>query len=159
MTATGTTEAPSQYLTFFVAGEEYGLAILRITEILEDFGSARSAAVPVIDLIEHFNLRLNATIERGCIVVVELLIGNEPTVIGLVTTAVGAVLELTPDAIEPPPSFGTAVPVDYLDGMARAGRRVVLLLNIDRVLAEQGQSLDRMESERPVATSVESASG
>ena len=159
MTATGTSEARSQYLSFFLAGEEYGLAILRVLEIHDDLGSARTTAMPVIDLAEHFGLRSNAAMGRGCIVVVELLVGDEPTVIGLVTTAVGGVLELASDAIEPPPSFGTAVPADYLDGMALTGRQFVMLLNIERVLAERGRSLDRMESQRSVATSVERASG
>jgi hypothetical protein len=50
------------------------------------------------------------------------------------------------------------VPADYLDGMALTGRQFVMLLNIERVLAERGRSLDRMESQRSVATSVERAS-
>jgi chemotaxis signal transduction protein len=69
------------------------------------------------------------------------------------------VLELTPDAVQPPPSFGTAVPADYLDGMAQTGSRFVMLLNIERILAEQEKSLERLESERSVTTSVESATG
>jgi purine-binding chemotaxis protein CheW len=160
MTAAGTSEARSQYLSFFLAGEEYGLAILRVTEILEDHGPARDASMPIIDLVQHFGLRSSAAMGRGCVVVVvEVLLDGEPTVIGLVTTAVGGVLELALEAIEPPPSFGTAVPADYLDGIARTGRRFVRLVNIERVLAEQGQPLHRLESERSVTTSVEDASG
>jgi purine-binding chemotaxis protein CheW len=157
MAGTGTSEARSQYLSFFLAGEEYGLAILRVTEVLADPGSARAATVPVLDLAELFGLRSHAAIGRGCIVVVELLVDGDPRAIGVVATAVGGVLELTPDAVEPPPSLGTAVPADYLDGMARAGSRFVMLLNIGRILAEQEKSLERMESERSVTTSVESA--
>jgi purine-binding chemotaxis protein CheW len=159
MTATGTSAARSQYLSFFLAGEEYGLAVLRVTEILEDEARAQVLGLPVVDLAERFGLRTNSTIGRGCIVVVELVLDGEPTTIGLVTTAIGGMLELAADDIEPPPSLGTAVPADYLHGMARSGRRFLMLLNLERVLAEQGQPLHRMESERSVTTTVEHASG
>jgi purine-binding chemotaxis protein CheW len=159
MTTTGTSEACSQYLGFFLAGEEYGLAILRVTEILEHHVSPPVTAVPIVDLAEHFGLEPNAPMGRGCIVVVELLIDGEPAMIGLVTTAVTGVLQLAPDAIEPPPSFGTAVPADYLDGMARTGRRFLMLLDIERVLSAHGRTLCRMESERSVTTSIEVANG
>jgi purine-binding chemotaxis protein CheW len=159
MTATGTSEARSQYLRFFLAGEEYGLAILRVTEILEDQAPSRVPGLPIIDLAEHFGLQPSAAVGRGCIVVVELLLDGEPAVIGLVTTAVSGVLELALDAIEPPPSFGTAVPADYLDGIARTGPRFVLLLNIERILSAHGRAASLMESERSVTTSVEVASG
>jgi purine-binding chemotaxis protein CheW len=159
MTATGTSEARSQYLSFFLAGEEYGLEILRVTEILDDPAPSRVLGLPVIDLAAHFGLRSNAAIGQGCIVVVELLVDGEPTVIGLAATAVGGVLELAPEAVVPPPSFGTAVPADYLHGMAQSGRRFIMLLDVERVLAEQGRPLHRMESERSVTTSVEDANG
>jgi purine-binding chemotaxis protein CheW len=147
--------ARSQYLSFFLAGEEYGLAILRVTEILEDAGAARDVTVPIVDLAELFGLRSHAAIGRGGIVVVELVVDGEPTLIGLVVTAVGGVLELAPEAIEPPPSFGTVVSAEYLDGMAQTGSRFVMLLNIERILAEQDQPNHRLESERAVTTSVE----
>lgn len=158
MTTTGTSEV-SQYLSFFLAGEEYGLAILRVTEILEDQVPRAVTAVPIVDLAEHFGLDPNTPMGRGCIVVVELLIDGEPAAIGLVTTAVTGVLQLARDAIEPPPSFGTAVPADYLDGMAHTGRRFVMLLNIERVLSARGRTVCRMESERSVTTSIEVANG
>jgi purine-binding chemotaxis protein CheW len=160
MTAAGASEARSQYLSIFLAGEEYVLPILRVTDILDDPGpSPHTVAIPIVDLAERFGRRASAPIARGCVVVVELLLDGEPTTIGLMVTAVGGVLELAPDAFDPPPAFGTAVPADYLDGMAQSGRRFVLLLNVERVLAEQEQTRRRTESERNVATSVENASG
>ncbi|MFL5607344.1 MAG: chemotaxis protein CheW [Gemmatimonadaceae bacterium] len=159
MTAAGASEARSQFLSIFLAGEEYGLPILRVTDILDDPGPPHAGAIPIVDLAERFGLRASAPIARGCVVVVELLLDGQPTTIGLAATAVGGVLELAPDAFEPPPAFGTAVPADYLAGMAQAGRRFVLLLNVERVLAEQEQTRRRTESERNVATSVETASG
>jgi purine-binding chemotaxis protein CheW len=159
MNDAGTSEARSQYLSFFLAGEEYGLAILRVVEILEGQAPSRLSTTPILDLAEHFGLGPSPAMGRGCIVVVELLVGGEPAVIGLVTTVVSGVLELSHEAIEPPPSLGTAVPADYLEGMARAGRRFIRLLSIDRVLSAHGQHSARMESERSVIMSIEVASG
>jgi purine-binding chemotaxis protein CheW len=159
MNDAGSSEARSQYLSFLVAGEEYGVAILRVVEILEDRPSSRLSAMPILDLAEHFGLRPTPALGRGCIVVVELLVDGEPAVIGLVATVASGVLELSHDAIEPPPSLGTAVPADSLDGMARVGRRFITLLNIDRVLSAHGRNSCRMESERSVITSVEAANG
>jgi purine-binding chemotaxis protein CheW len=159
MSATATTEARSPYLSFFLAGEEYGVGILRVMEIRDPRAPADTAATPLIDLAERFGLPATAAARGGCIVIVELLLDGEPTVIGLVADAVGEVLELAPDAVVPAPSFGTAVGADYLDGMALIGRRFVMLLNVDRALSAQGLSLDRMESERSVATSAERAHG
>jgi purine-binding chemotaxis protein CheW len=159
MSATATREARSQYLSFFLAGEEYGVAILRVIEIRDHRDPARLGAIPLIDLAERFGLPSAAPARGSCIVIVELLLDGEPTAIGVAADAVGEVLELAPDAVEPAPSFGTAVGADYLDGMTLIGRRFVMLLNVDRALSAQGLSLDRMESERSVAVTAECANG
>jgi purine-binding chemotaxis protein CheW len=159
MSATATHEVPSQYLSFFLAGEEYGVGILRVIEIRDHRDHAGVKTTPIIDLPERFGLPSTAAARGSCVVIVELLLDGEPATIGLAADAVGEVVELAPDAVEPAPSFGTAVGADYLDGMALIGRRFVMLLNVDRALSAQGRSLDRMESERSVAVSAERANG
>src|SRR5262249_13314542 len=72
---------------------------------------------------------------RSCIVVVEVTLEGEPTVIGLLADSVSQVIDLPASEIEPPPSFGTRVRVECLRGMGRAGKRFVLLLDIDRLLS------------------------
>ena len=54
---------------------------------------------------------------------------------GVVADAVSQVMDLAPQDIEAPPVFGTRVRVDYLRGMGKVGKRFVLLLDVDRVLA------------------------
>lgn len=159
VSATAAREARSQYLSFFLAGEEYGLGILRVIEIRAHRDPAGMGTIPLIDLADRFGLPSNAAARGSCVVIVELLLDGEPTSIGLAADTVGEVLELAPDAVEPAPSFGTAVGADYLDGMALIGRRFVMLLNVDRALSAQGLSLDRMESARAVAMSAERANG
>jgi purine-binding chemotaxis protein CheW len=72
-------------------------------------------------------------------VVVEVTLGQERIVLGLLADAIGQVIELEPGAVMPPPSFGTPIHGDYLLGMGRLGtsKKFVLLLDIDHVLSSQ----------------------
>lgn len=148
MAATASAEIP-QYLSFFVAGEEYGVGILKVREILEfdtitrvpgtpphvrGVLNLRGNVVPVIDLAVKLGLPETQVTRRTCVVIVEVTLDGEPTVMGLLADAVSQVIELPPDQIEPPPPFGTGIRLEFLEGMGRAGKKFVLLLDIDRVL-------------------------
>jgi purine-binding chemotaxis protein CheW len=69
------------------------------------------------------------------VVVVEMATDDDVIVMGLIVDAVNQTMELADGEIEPVPSFGTLAPADYLVGMARAGDKFVLLLDIDRALS------------------------
>ena len=140
----------SQYLSFYLAGEEYAIGILQAKEILEydtltrvpqtppairGVINLRGSVVPVVDLAVKFGLPPTAISKRTCIVIVEVDLAGQRTVMGLLADAVSQVMDLTPTDIEPPPPFGTAVRVDYLQGMGKVGKKFVLLLDVDRVLA------------------------
>jgi purine-binding chemotaxis protein CheW len=145
------TEIPNrQFLSFYVAGEEYALGILRVREIIE-YGvvtrvpatptwirgvfNLRGGVVPVVDLAVKFGLPPGEITSRTCIIVVEADLGGETTLMGVVADAVSQVMELQPEDIEPPPPFGTRVRLEYLLGMAKGDAKFVLLLDIDRVLS------------------------
>jgi purine-binding chemotaxis protein CheW len=140
----------TQYLTFTLAGEEYGLPILRVKEIMEYESptrvpmtpasvrgviNVRGSVVPVLDLAVKFGLPQSPITNRHCIVIVEVEVEGEDTVMGVIADAVSEVREFAPQDIEPPPSFGTAVRVEFLRGMGKVGKRFVLLLDVDRVLS------------------------
>ena len=140
----------AQYLTFSVAEEEYGISVLTVREILEYDAvtrvprtpafirgviNLRGRVVPVVDLAARFGLPACQVTKRTCVVIVEAVLDGKAAVMGLMADAVSQVIELGPDDIEPSPSFGTRVDVAYLKGMGRAGKRFVLLLDIDRVLS------------------------
>ena len=140
----------SQFLTFSVADEEYGISVLTVREILEydtvtrvprtpafirGVINLRGRVVPVVDLAVRFGLPASPVTNRSCVVIVEVQVQGEPLVMGLIADAVNQVIELGPEDIEPPPSFGTRVDVAYLKGMGRADKRFVLLLEIDRMLS------------------------
>ena len=140
----------TQFLSFVLAGEEYAVEILRVKEIIEYDNLTRVPAmppavrgvinlrgrvVPVVDLALRFGLPESVITPRSCIVMVELTGEDGAIVMGIITDAVSEVLDLAADQIQAPPSFGTAVGAEFLDGMAEtSNKKFVMLLNIDRAL-------------------------
>ena len=142
-------EQATQFLSFTLAGSDYGLPILKVREILSYEGSTpvpgtpasirgvvnvRGAVVPVVDLAVKFGRAATDATKRTCVLVVDAVSGGEALTIGLLAAAVNEVVELAPGDVEPPPSFGTGVRVDYLLGLGKTPAGFVLLLDLDRVL-------------------------
>ena len=140
----------NQFLTFYLAEEEYAVTILKVTEILEcavltkvpgtpvwirGVLNLRGAVVPVVDLAVKFGLPPTVITRRTCVVMVEMEHEGERLVLGVMADAVNQVVELGADAIQPPPSFGPKVRVDCIQGMGDSNGRFIVLLDIDRVLS------------------------
>jgi purine-binding chemotaxis protein CheW len=139
-----------QFLSFALAGCDYGVPILHVKEILQYEAitripsvprsvrgviNLRGAVVPVVDLALKFGLPETAATPRTCILIVEASLGGDRAVMGVLADAVIEVLELGEGDVEPPPPFGTGIRVDYLSGMAKLGKGFVMLLDVDRVLS------------------------
>jgi purine-binding chemotaxis protein CheW len=158
-----TTVERTQFLSFVLAGEEYAVDILKVKEIIEydhltrvpamppavrGVINLRGRVVPVVDLALRFGLPQSVITPRSCIVMVEIGAGEGAVVMGIIADAVSEVLDLTTDAIQPAPTFGTAVKAEFLNGMAEStGRKFVMLLNIDRSLSALQQSEAQPEPE------------
>jgi purine-binding chemotaxis protein CheW len=138
-----------KYLTFSLAGEEYGIGILKIREIIgmlpitsvpetpafvKGVINLRGKVIPVVDLRLRFGMPNMDYTERTCIIVVEMASPGGTLHIGTVVDAVSEVLNIKAEDIEGPPSFGAKFKTDYILGMAKMGKGVKLLLDIDRVL-------------------------
>ena len=67
----------------------------------------------------------------------EVELEGEPTVMGVMVDSVSQVVEFHPGDIEEPPTFGTRIHVDYLLGMGKAGKKFVLILDIDKMLSTE----------------------
>lgn len=171
MAAQTTASEQAQYLGFFVAEEEYAIGILRVREILEydtvtrvpttprsirGVINLRGRVVPVVDLAVKLGLPESVVTRRTCIVVVEVDLEGERTVMGVLADSVSQVLDLAADAIEPPPHFGTGLRVDCILGMGRTDRKFVLLLDIDKALASDELVLLETVGERPLSQEVAS---
>ena len=144
------TTTSTQYLGFRLGGEECGIGILRVREILEypavtrvpatppwvrGVINLRGGVVPVIDLAAKFGLPESPVTRRTCVVIVEVDLEGERSVMGVVADSVSQVLELEASDVVASPAFGTSVKVDYLLGLGRHGDRFVLLLDTDKVLS------------------------
>jgi purine-binding chemotaxis protein CheW len=150
------TDLEGKYLTFTLAEEEYGIGILKIKEIIGmmDITSVpqtpgfvkgvinlRGKVIPVVDLRLRFTMESIAYDERTCIIVVEIGGRGTDIVIGIVVDSVSEVLNIKGEDIEETPTFGTKLDTDYILGMAKMGKGVKILLDIDRVLSDQEISI------------------
>jgi purine-binding chemotaxis protein CheW len=144
-----------KYLTFSLAGEEYGIGILKVKEIIgmlditrvpqtpsyvKGVINLRGKVIPVIDLRAKFGLEAGSYTERTCVVVVEVLREGGQVLIGSVVDSVTEVLNIREGEIEETPDFGVQFDTRYLLGMAKAGGNIKLLLDIDRVLGHENLS-------------------
>ena len=149
-TATKEVIEQQQYLTFLLAGEEYAISILKVKEIIEydtvtvvpktpkwirGVINLRGAVVPVVDLAVKFGLEERPVTRTSCIVILEGLLENQNTTMGIVADAVSQVMDLASGDIRDVPEFGTRVQVNYLLGMAQLGKKFALLLDVDKVLS------------------------
>jgi purine-binding chemotaxis protein CheW len=141
-----------QFVTVFVGGEEVGLPIGCVREIvghravtrvpsmpsaIRGVTNLRGRVVPVVDLAGALRLggRAAAADRWSCFAVVEVTFDGEKLLLALHADAIGRVLELGDGELLPPPTFGTRVRLDYLVGMAAVDDRFALLLDIGRVLS------------------------
>ena len=138
-----------KYLTFSLAGEEYGIGILKVREIIGMMSitpvpqtpefvkgviNLRGKVIPVIDLRLRFGLEATVYKERTCIIVVEIDGDSGSLPMGIVVDAVSEVLNIRGADIENTPTFGVKLNTDFILGMAKTGGGVKILLDIDRVL-------------------------
>jgi purine-binding chemotaxis protein CheW len=140
----------SQYLSFFIDGEEYAVGILRVKEIIRydvvtrvpstprwirGVLNLRGLVVPVVDLAAKFGIRETPVTSQTCVVIVETDLDGERTLMGVAADAVSQVLDFSPEDIGEPPPFGTRIRVDYIVGMGKVGKKFVHILDIDGVLS------------------------
>ncbi|MFH0728795.1 MAG: chemotaxis protein CheW [Pseudomonadota bacterium] len=147
--ATDSADRGGKYLTFTLAGEEYGIGILKIKEIIgmmsitavpqtPDFVKGvinlRGKVIPVIDLRLRFGMEPIDYTDRTCTVVVEIEGSTGPILTGTVVDSVSEVLNIKNEDIEDAPSFGARLNTESILGMAKMEGGVKILLDIDRVL-------------------------
>ena len=114
----------------------------------------RGNVVPVVDMRLKFRMSGSETTVNTCIIIVEIGIDGETTVIGTLADSVQEVLELDPGQIEPPPRIGTRLKTQFIKGMGHHGDQFIIILDIDKVFSadelaiaqEMGVELDVMEN-------------
>ena len=141
------TATANQFVTFTLGDEEYGIAILKVQEIIGYPGftkipnmpsfvkgviNLRGSVVPVIDLRLKFAMQEREYDTYTVIAILEV----EEKVIGVIVDAVSDVITLKEDEMQPTPDFSSGVKVEFISGMGRKGDTLIILLDIDRVLSE-----------------------
>ncbi len=139
-------------LAFTLGGEEYGVNILKVQEIrgydavtrianapefIKGVVNLRGSIVPIIDMRIKFNLG-QPSYDQLTVVIV-LNIGGR--VVGMVVDSVSDVITLTPEQIKPAPEMGTVVDTGYLIGLGTLDQRMVILIDIERLMSSAEISL------------------
>ncbi len=157
---TTTSSRAGKYLTFFLAGEEYGLEILKVSEIIgmqpitrvprmpefvRGVINLRGKVIPITDLRKKFDMAQDADAD-SCIIVVQM----KGIQTGIVVDRVSEVVAIAEADIEDAPSFGQGIHTEFLLGIGKQGGRVKLLLDIDKVLVTS--ELEALEAAQSHAT-------
>ena len=149
MSVAGITETV-QYLTFKLSDEIFALDVAKVREILEitsitkvpqtpDFMrgviNLRGSVVPVIDMRLKLGMSATEQTVNTCIIVVEVTMDGDTTVLGALADSVQEVVEMEPDSIEPAPHIGTKLNTDFIRGMGKVDSRFVMILDIDKIFS------------------------
>ncbi|PKK89880.1 MAG: chemotaxis protein CheW [Candidatus Wallbacteria bacterium HGW-Wallbacteria-1] len=149
---------PGKYLTFQLAGEIYGLEILKVQEIIglmkvtrvplapgfvRGVINLRGKVIPVVDLRLKFSMDMKEDTDRTCIIVVQVSGTSGNIIMGIIVDEVSEVMDIAASQLEPAPSFGSSVDTAFILGIGKVGDRVVMLLDVNRVLT--GDEIAMME--------------
>lgn len=148
--AGGLAHRAGKYLTFKLGEEEFGLEILKVQEIIKMMEitkvprtpafvrgviNLRGKVIPVVDLRLKFAMPEKAASEKTCVIVVQVKRENLVITMGTIVDEVSEVLDILGEQIEASPEFGTAVDTQFILGMGKVNKKVVMLLDIDKVLS------------------------
>lgn len=153
MQNTGTSDSQSktsQFLTFTIGKENFGMDLHQTREIIEYAGvtqvplmpqflsgviNLRGEVVPVIDLSVRLGREAITLHKRTCVIVVELHSFEQHCVLGLLADAVNEVIEISAENIEDAPAFGAKIRAEFIQGIAKKGEEFIVLLDAEKTLS------------------------
>ena len=145
-----TARAISSYITFKLGDELFAIDVARVREVLDlseitrvptappymrGVVNVRGSAVPVVDLRRKFGLPPAPDTVDTRIVVIELELDSELTVVGGLADSVREVLELDRSEIREPPRIAMRWRADMIEGLGKKGEQFIIVLDIARVFA------------------------
>jgi purine-binding chemotaxis protein CheW len=146
----------NQYMTFKLGNELFAIDVEQVREVLEvsaitrvpmapDYvrgvANVRGKAIPVVDLRRRFGLPITLETLNTRIIVMELQLDGEPTVIGGVADSVHEVIELDSSSIAPPPTIAMRWRSELIRGLARRGDDFMIILDVNAVFASSELAL------------------
>ncbi|MDX9962547.1 chemotaxis protein CheW [Desulfobacter postgatei] len=174
MSVQGITQT-SQYLTFKLDNEIYAMDITTVREVLDitqitkvpqmpDFMcgviNLRGSVVPVVDLRLKFGLEKAASVREACIVIIEIVLDDEETVLGILVDSVQEVISLEPEQIDPPPRIGARLKTQFIKGMGKKDKEFIIILETAKVFSAEELAVvqttdDILMPETPGGTNAE----
>ncbi|HEY2452164.1 MAG TPA: chemotaxis protein CheW [Scandinavium sp.] len=141
-----------EFLVFTLGNEEYGIDILKVQEIrgydqvtriantpsfIKGVTNLRGVIVPIVDLRVKFSQQDVEYNDNTVVIVLNL----HQRVVGIVVDGVSDVLSLAADQIRPAPEFAVTLSTEYLTGLGALGDRMLILVNIEKLLNSEEMSL------------------
>lgn len=145
-------ETTNQYLTFTLGDEIFALDISSVREVLEyttitkvprtpeyirGVINLRGRAVPVVDVRLKFGMPETERTVNTCIIIAEVNMGGEETVLGALADSVKEVMDIEPKDVEPAPRMGTSIRADFIQGIGKHNDDFIILLDIDKVFTDE----------------------
>ena len=150
-----TDEENAQYLTFELAGEDYGVDILRVQEIrgwdvvtripnsppyVKGVLNLRGAIVPIFDLRERFGLPFHEYTKDTVVIVMRIQSSTGIRIMGVIVDAVSDVLNANSEGHVTAPDFGGRIATEFIASLVSAGDKMVMLLDVDKLLSQDHDS-------------------
>jgi len=164
----------TQHLTFKLDEEVFAVDISKVREVLEyttvtkvpqtpafmcGVINLRGGVVPVVDLRLKFGMSRAERTVNTCIIIVEVELDGEKTVLGALVDSVQEVFEFEPDQIEPAPKIGTRLKTEFIRGMGKRDDEFIIILDINRVFSSDDIAVVQKAGEDAESESPESVSG
>ena len=145
-----TTADTIQYLTFKLEDEVFATDIAQVREVLEfsevtkvprtpeymrGVINLRGHVVPVLDLKLRFGMHITESTVNTCVIIVEIRIGEDLTIIGALADSVQEVIDMNPSTIQPAPKIGTRLNTDFIKGMGKRDEKFIIILDIERIFS------------------------
>lgn len=144
----GGANIPSEYLTFSLGSEEYGIDILKVQEIrgydpvthianapgfIKGVINLRGVIVPIVDMRIKFKIG-EPTYHEFTVVIIMNVLGR---VIGMVVDGVSDVVALSPEQIKATPEMGAAMDTDYITGLGTINDQMLILVDIEKLMSSE----------------------
>ncbi len=150
--------AASEFLTFRLGKEEYGIDILKVQEIrgydqvtriantpefIKGVINLRGTVVPILDLRLKFNL---GSAEYNQFTVV-IILNVARRVVGVVVDSVSDVISMNSEQIRPAPEFSQAVNAKFIRGLANVDERMIIVADIEKLMSARDMELTEETAE------------
>lgn len=135
-----------QYVTFVIGNEYYGVEVLKVQEIIgmtqivhvpnsaefmKGVINLRGTVVPVVDMRKRFRMQERDYDMFTVIIIVEV----KNRMIGMIVDSVSDVVDMEESSIQDTPHFAAKIETDYIRGMGQVDDKLVIILDIDRILS------------------------